>query len=279
MLKPIENSVKLVCLKPKGVFWRKLNFHFLFISILVNTTLIWKLKIFKNISHTFRDITCFRHAGHCWRSRDELISDVLLWTPTHGRAKTGRPARTYIQQLCEDTGCCPEDLPEEMNDRKKVAREGQGYPCFQHDMMMMMMTCFLNDYAFTQPFTMNKMWHKVNFLVELSFSEMWHKVSFLVELSFSEMWHKVSFLVELSFSEMWHKVSFLVELSFSENGCYTSVRESSLLYLIHSWRENSCMHTFLKGISSIQDRNSHFYNIGLLSLFPTDINIRLQVSP
>ena len=22
-----------------------------------------------------------RHAGHCWRSRDEIISDVLLWTP------------------------------------------------------------------------------------------------------------------------------------------------------------------------------------------------------
>ena len=52
-----------------------------------------------------------RHAGHCWRSRDELIRDVLLWIPTHGRAKAGRPARTYIQQLCEDTGCCPEDLP------------------------------------------------------------------------------------------------------------------------------------------------------------------------
>ena len=33
-----------------------------------------------------------RHAGHCWRSRDELISDVLLWTPTYGRAKAGRPA-------------------------------------------------------------------------------------------------------------------------------------------------------------------------------------------
>ena len=46
-----------------------------------------------------------RHAGHCWRSRDELISDVLLWTPTYGRAKAGRPARTYIQNLCEDTGC------------------------------------------------------------------------------------------------------------------------------------------------------------------------------
>ena len=60
-----------------------------------------------------------RHAGHCWRSRDELISDVLLWTPTHDRAKAGRPARTYIQQLCEDTGCCPEDLPRAMNDREE----------------------------------------------------------------------------------------------------------------------------------------------------------------
>ena len=58
-----------------------------------------------------------RHAGHCWRSRDELIRDVLLWIPTHSRAKAGRPARTYIQQLCEDTGCCPEDLPRAMNDR------------------------------------------------------------------------------------------------------------------------------------------------------------------
>ena len=28
-----------------------------------------------------------RHAGHCWRSRDELIRDVLLWIPTHGAQK------------------------------------------------------------------------------------------------------------------------------------------------------------------------------------------------
>ena len=56
-----------------------------------------------------------RHAGHCRRSRDELISYVLLWTPTYGRAK----ARTYIQQLCGDTGCSPEDLPDAKNDREK----------------------------------------------------------------------------------------------------------------------------------------------------------------
>ena len=60
-----------------------------------------------------------RHAGHCWRSKDELVSDVLLWTPTYGQAKAGRPARTYIQQLCEDTGCNSEDLPGAMNDKEK----------------------------------------------------------------------------------------------------------------------------------------------------------------
>ena len=36
------------------------------------------------------------HAGHFWRSKDELTSDILLWTPLHGQAKAGRPARTYI---------------------------------------------------------------------------------------------------------------------------------------------------------------------------------------
>ena len=71
-----------------------------------------------------------RHAGNCWRSRDEPISDVLLWTTTYVRAKAGRPARTCIQQLCEDTECGSEDLPEAMNDREKWR---------ERDMMMMMM--------------------------------------------------------------------------------------------------------------------------------------------
>ena len=59
-----------------------------------------------------------RRTGHCWRSKDELVSDVLLWTPSHGRAKAGRPAWTYIQQICVDMGCSPEDLPEAMDDRE-----------------------------------------------------------------------------------------------------------------------------------------------------------------
>ena len=40
-----------------------------------------------------------RHVGHRWRSSDELISGVLLWIPTYGRAKAGRPARTHIQHM------------------------------------------------------------------------------------------------------------------------------------------------------------------------------------
>ena len=60
-----------------------------------------------------------KHAGHCWRSRDELITDVLLWTPINGRAKAGRPARTYIQQRCEHMAYNHQDLPEVMNDREK----------------------------------------------------------------------------------------------------------------------------------------------------------------
>ena len=59
-----------------------------------------------------------RHAGHCWRSKDELVNDVPLWTRTYCQSKVGRPAQTYIQQLCDDTECNPEDLPEAMNDRE-----------------------------------------------------------------------------------------------------------------------------------------------------------------
>ena len=53
-----------------------------------------------------------------WRSKDEIVRDVLLWTPAYGQSKAGRPARTFIQQLCDDTGCNPVDLPEAMNDRE-----------------------------------------------------------------------------------------------------------------------------------------------------------------
>ena len=81
-------------------------------------------ELYCNLPHITKTIQVrrIRHAGHCWRSKDELISDVLLMAPSHGRGKAGRPARTYIQQLCADTGCSLEDRPEAMDDREGSGR-------------------------------------------------------------------------------------------------------------------------------------------------------------
>ena len=68
-----------------------------------------------------------RHAGHYRRSKDKLISDIFQWTPSHGRAMVGRLARTYIQQLCADTGYSLEALLGAIEMGGK--REGQGNPC------------------------------------------------------------------------------------------------------------------------------------------------------
>ena len=68
------------------------------------------------ISHKIRDRR-LRFAGHCYRSKRELISDVLLWQPTHGKQSVGAPRRTYIKQLIDDTNCDREDLPVVMANR------------------------------------------------------------------------------------------------------------------------------------------------------------------
>ena len=96
-------------------------------------------QLYGHLSHITKTIQVrrTRHAGHCLRSRDELVRDVLLWTPIHGRAKAGRPARTYIQQLCEDTGCCPEELPGAMNDREEWRVWVGDIHATKRDMMMM----------------------------------------------------------------------------------------------------------------------------------------------
>ena len=41
----------------------------------------------------------------CWRSKDELISDVPLLIPTNWHNSVDRPAQTQIHQLYADTGC------------------------------------------------------------------------------------------------------------------------------------------------------------------------------
>ena len=49
---------------------------------------------------------------------ENYLTDILLWTPSHWRAKARRPACTYIHQLCANTGWSLEDIPEEMDDRE-----------------------------------------------------------------------------------------------------------------------------------------------------------------
>ena len=58
-----------------------------------------------------------RFAGHCWRHKEELAADTMLWQPRHGTTSIGRPAKTYVDQLREDTGLEAEDLSTAMMDR------------------------------------------------------------------------------------------------------------------------------------------------------------------
>ena len=60
-----------------------------------------------------------RFSGHCWRSKNEVVSDVLLWLPIHGRRSRGRHAKTFVDQLMEDTSCNYEELPNAMMNREE----------------------------------------------------------------------------------------------------------------------------------------------------------------
>ena len=60
-----------------------------------------------------------RFIGHCWRKKDEVISDLLLWEPKHGARKRGRPATTYVDQLRNDTGLSIAELKSIMENRKE----------------------------------------------------------------------------------------------------------------------------------------------------------------
>ena len=58
-----------------------------------------------------------RFSGHCWRSKSEIISQMLFWEPSKGKRTRGRPAMTYIDQLEKDT-CLPrQELPKIMENR------------------------------------------------------------------------------------------------------------------------------------------------------------------
>ena len=80
-----------------------------------NCLILWKC--FKCAFSETIQVRRTRHLGHCKRNKDEFVSNVLLWTPTYGRTNVNRPAKTYVDQLCLDTGCRLEKQLGAMNDR------------------------------------------------------------------------------------------------------------------------------------------------------------------
>ena len=82
--------------------------------------------------------------------------------PAYGQLKAGRPARTYIQRLCEGIGYSPEDLTEAMNDRRSGERgSGISVLAARHDDD----DDRLNTTNIVLPH--RKLWHhvKVNFVI------------------------------------------------------------------------------------------------------------------
>ena len=59
-----------------------------------------------------------KDAWYCSRSKDKLVSNILLWTPTHGHTCVCQPAKSY--QIPADTWCCLKDLPKAITDRFKL---------------------------------------------------------------------------------------------------------------------------------------------------------------
>ena len=57
-----------------------------------------------------------QYAGHCYRRKVEVISDLILWDPKRGTAKVGRTVKTYRKLLTEETGLQHEDLHKTIDD-------------------------------------------------------------------------------------------------------------------------------------------------------------------
>ena len=70
----------------------------------------------KSVSSSIKERR-LRFAGHCYRSKKELVSNVILWQPKHGKTSVGRPRKTYYQQIAEDANCEVEDLHTLMSNR------------------------------------------------------------------------------------------------------------------------------------------------------------------
>ena len=92
------------------------------------TVLVWSL--------TFHLTNHPSKLNKIYWNKHEIITDVFLWIPTHGRTCDDPSDRNYLYHFCVDTGCCLENLPEAMLILIDGEKESQGTLCYQHDLIM-----------------------------------------------------------------------------------------------------------------------------------------------
>ena len=69
-------------------------------------------KISTKIRRTF-----LKFAGHCLRRDYEVVSGLVLWEPTHGTRRWGRPQESYIRNLERETGILASEMRAAMMNR------------------------------------------------------------------------------------------------------------------------------------------------------------------
>ena len=150
---------------------------------------------------------------------NELISVVLLLTPSHRQACVGRPARIYLQQFCTDAWCSLEDRPEAMDNRDKWRERErerecvcQGNPCSLSILnLCMVYVIFLWNQNYT-----NHIWNMktLNIMVYIHINSK----SIVLSGNCSNKQHMV---VWLAVWVLWRSDVFIVSASVVGNGmCY-----------------------------------------------------------
>ena len=80
------------------------------------------------ISTTIRG-RCLRFSGHCWRSKTEGVSHLVLWEPMHSKRSVRGQTGTFVDLLEVDTRVPRDCLPAAVDDKvggRKRAMGGRG---------------------------------------------------------------------------------------------------------------------------------------------------------
>ena len=82
------------------------------------------------VSTTIRERR-LRFSGHCWKSKNEVVSDLVLWEPKHGIRNVGGQAHTLILLICwrrtpGSPGCLSAVMDDMVGWRKRAMRWGEG---------------------------------------------------------------------------------------------------------------------------------------------------------